>query len=80
MLKTLYEHEKSNNIIYDGLREYCVTEKVNEEYLRASIRAIRLGYKHVTGYMIMAVFGVIRAASQLVNPIAIKNCLEKLYT
>jgi len=38
MLKTLYEHEKSNNIIYDGLREYCVTEKVNEEYLRACDR------------------------------------------
>jgi D-alanyl-D-alanine carboxypeptidase len=32
---SLYEYEKTNKNIYDGVREYCITEQVNEEYLRS---------------------------------------------
>ncbi|HOP09994.1 MAG TPA: hypothetical protein PK629_00720 [Oscillospiraceae bacterium] len=38
MLRTLYELEKCNVIIYDGIHEYCLAEKLNEEQLRASIK------------------------------------------
>lgn len=35
MLKNYYEHEKINKNIYDGVREYCKNEHVNEEYFRS---------------------------------------------
>lgn len=37
MFKSYYEHEKVTKNIYDGVREYCITEQVNEEYFRSSI-------------------------------------------
>lgn len=37
MLKSFYEFEKSDRTIYDSIHEYCLTEKVNEEQLRASV-------------------------------------------
>lgn len=41
MLKSLYEHENTNKNIYDGAREYCILELVDEEYFRCSIRNSR---------------------------------------
>lgn len=38
MFTSLYELEKCNKTNYDSVREYCLVEKVNEEYLRAAIR------------------------------------------
>lgn len=38
MLKSFYEFEKFNNINYDSIYEYCLTEKVNEEQLRVFLR------------------------------------------
>ena len=38
MLKSLYEFEKCDRTIYDSIHEYCLTEKVNEERLRISIK------------------------------------------
>jgi hypothetical protein len=37
MLKS-YEFEKRDRTIYDGIHEYCLTEKVNEAQLRASVK------------------------------------------
>lgn len=33
----IYEFEKITKNIYDDVREYCITEKVDEEYLRSSL-------------------------------------------
>jgi hypothetical protein len=48
MLKTLYEFEKENKNIYDDVREYCIAERVNEEYFRASMvqKGLQKGLKH----------------------------------
>ncbi len=56
MLKSLYEHEKANNNIYDGVREYCITEQLNEEYFRASITKNGLGGKPAIKKMITMLF------------------------
>lgn len=37
-MSKIYMNEISNNNIYDSVREYCVVERVNEEYFRASMR------------------------------------------
>lgn len=39
-MNSLYQYvmEKHNNNKYDGLREYCLREQVNEEYARTAIR------------------------------------------
>jgi len=34
----LYEYEKRNNDVHDGIREYCLCERINEEYLRTLIK------------------------------------------
>lgn len=39
MFIDLNEFEKCNKTNYDCVREYCLGEKVNEEYLRAVIRS-----------------------------------------
>ena len=44
MLNSLYEFEKENKYIYDSIREYCLSERVDEEYFRASV--IQKGLKH----------------------------------
>ena len=33
-----YVNEKHNKNEYEGLREYCLCEKVNEEYARTAIK------------------------------------------
>jgi hypothetical protein len=55
MLKSLYEHKKTNKNIYDGIRQYCIVERVNEEYLRSSISENGLGGKPIKRYIIIAV-------------------------
>lgn len=40
MFNDFYEFEKDNKNIYDGAREYCMAENINEEYLRAYIRSV----------------------------------------
>jgi len=47
MLKSLYEYEKNNKNIYDGVKEYCLAERVNEEYFRASMVQKELKQKHM---------------------------------
>lgn len=47
MLKSFYEHEKTNKSIYDGVREYCRIEQVNEEYFRNYINKHGLGSKPI---------------------------------
>lgn len=37
MLINLYEYEKTGKKTFDNIREYCLTEKVSEDYLRSSI-------------------------------------------
>lgn len=32
-----YQCEKRNKVVHDGVREYCLCERVNEEYLRTLI-------------------------------------------
>ena len=41
MFKNLYEYEKDNRNIYDEVRQYCMAEHLNEEYLRDSIIKIK---------------------------------------
>jgi hypothetical protein len=43
-MENIYMQEKSNKRIYDGVREYCMVEQVNEEYFRASMG--QKGWKH----------------------------------
>jgi len=38
MLKSFYAFEKRDRTIYDSIHEYCLTEKVNEEQLRVSVK------------------------------------------
>jgi hypothetical protein len=45
MFKSLYEFEKINKNNYDGIREYCLAEKVNEEYYRYSMNKNKMGDK-----------------------------------
>ncbi|HCA29415.1 MAG TPA: FMN-binding protein [Ruminococcaceae bacterium] len=37
MYVNLYEHEETAKNKYDGIRQYCIAEKVPEDYLRGSI-------------------------------------------
>lgn len=43
MFTNLYEHEKATNIAFDSVREYCITEKMPEDYLRGSIGKKKMG-------------------------------------
>lgn len=45
MFKSLYEYEKVNKNNYDGIREYCLAEKLNEEYFRYSMKKNKMGDK-----------------------------------
>jgi membrane protease YdiL (CAAX protease family) len=36
-----YENENLNKIIDDGVRDYCLCERVNEEYMRSLIKRVR---------------------------------------
>lgn len=36
MIKSVFEIENENTIIYDGINEYCMVEHVNEGYFRVS--------------------------------------------
>lgn len=56
MFTNLYEHEVTTKNTYDGLREYCVIEKVNEEYLRGSIRKKREHFSMKRKAAILAAF------------------------
>jgi hypothetical protein len=33
-----YEYEKLNKVVYDDLRDFCLCERVNEEYVRSLIK------------------------------------------
>lgn len=44
MYRNLYEYEICNKIKYDGIREYCKAEHMNEEHFRAFMH--KSGWKH----------------------------------
>jgi len=46
MLKPLYEYKKHDETIYDSVHEYCLTEKVSEERLRALVKKDKRSGKH----------------------------------
>lgn len=52
MLNLFYEYEKTNRIIYDNVREYCLAEQLNEEYFRSSIKN-RGGSKHMKKHIMI---------------------------
>jgi len=56
MMKNIYIQEKSNKRIYDGVREYCIVEQVNEEYLRTSMRQKEKKHKPEIIKIIMNIF------------------------
>jgi len=63
VLKSLYEHEIDNKNIYDGVREYCLAEQVNEEYLRGSVSKSGLAAKPkirniMAALLILSVIGI----------------------
>ena len=33
-----YEYEKFNRVVYDDLREFCLCERKNEEYIRTLVK------------------------------------------
>lgn len=43
-----YEFEKRDRTIYDGIHKYCLTEKVNEEHFRVSVKDTSINRKKVT--------------------------------
>jgi hypothetical protein len=51
MLNSLYEFEKENKYTYDAIKEYCLAERVDEEYFRASIVQKRLKNKLIKSIM-----------------------------
>ncbi len=57
-MKKNYMHEISYN--YDSVREYCVVERVDEEYFRASMRQKEKKYKLTIMKIIMCCFANIK--------------------
>lgn len=55
MYTIIYEHEEMKKNVYDGARVYCMAERINEEYLRSSIRESRLGDKPTTPNMVLTI-------------------------
>lgn len=56
MMNRIYMYEISNKNIYDGIREYCIAERVNEEYFRASMRQKGKKHKLAIIKIIMSIF------------------------
>lgn len=82
MYINLYEHEKTISTSYDGVREYCVTEKVPEDYLRGSIgkkrRLISMKRKTAISLAVVGLFVTAILSMLLAMYIQMKRDLEGL--
>ena len=58
MLKMFYEAEKNNRNNYDGYREYCIAERVNEDFFRTSMMQNKRKSKKVIVRLILSLLHI----------------------
>jgi hypothetical protein len=56
LLNGFYEFEKRDRAIYDGLREFCLVEKTNEEHLRAVLKEKKISRRPVGPQILLAIY------------------------
>jgi hypothetical protein len=57
-----YEYEKLNKVVYDDLREFCLCERINEEYMRSLIKK-----NNYFGYIYIAIASVKRVLMAIIK-------------